>query len=302
MAAGGGDSGVVALLNMIKIGQDQLEAKVAKVAAGQQELAAGQQELKSDVLAIKSEMSMDDASSWMSPTGAAYEDLVNVRIDQWLYTFCGLRVVPSGRRGIAHTDPAAGGQQWDARFSVQLDATWAPPRAEDANKFYVYGGGNYGVPSPLPPLRTLSPSKQGEAPDAHYFSVLEFTSFPEWTDDWKQVRTDKVRKALPLRLETRLAICLNRFKEAGNPASSTVLDAVALVGVVSVSKCQESIESLLSSDACVWPLLKQMFLARRFVFFYCFVASPRARSLVLGAEAGRGEEHATSGGAGSASP
>jgi hypothetical protein len=252
------------------------------------------------VLAIKSELAMDDASSWMSPGGPAYESIVNSHIDEWLHTFCGLRIVASGRRGIPATDEAADGQQWDARFSVLVDTPLSPSPHADPEMFYVYGGGVYTAPS-APPLRTLSPSKRGEAPDAHFFSVLEFTSHPDWTDDWKQTRTGKTRKGLPPRLEKRLAICLERFKAAGNPPESTVLDAVALVGVVSTCKCQESMEALLASPECPWPSLKKMYEARRFVFFYCFVASPRARSSVHGAAGGHGGDGASAAGAGSGS-
>ena len=95
-------------------------------------------------------------------------------------------------------------------------------------------------------------------------------------------------------------MCVERFKAAGNDAASTVLDAVALVGVVSVSKCQESMEALLSQPDCPWPLLKMMHAAKRFVHVYCFVAqSPPARTAVVGPEAATGGGSAAAvGGAG----
>jgi hypothetical protein len=80
------------------------------------------------------------------------------------------------------------------------------------------------------------------------------------------------------------------------------LDAVALVGVVGVAKCHESMETLLGGSASSWPLLRMMHEASRFVFFYGFAASPRARVAVLGAEAGHGVESAAVGGAGAGSP
>ena len=282
-------------------GQQELAAGQLELAAGQQELAAGQQELKSDVLAIKSELAHDDASSWMSPGGPEYERVVNDNIDEWLVTNCGLRVVATGRHGIAATDAAAGGVQWDARYSVVLVSPWKQPRA-GSDTFYVYGGGNYVRPEPPPQLRIVSPSKRGQAPDAHFLTVLEFSSYDGWTRDWTEAGTKKVRKGLPQRLEARLAICLERFTEAGNAATS-VLDAVALVGVVSMRKCQESMEALIADQACPWPLLKKMFVAKRFVFFYCFTASPRARSIVQGPVAGHGGEGSPgAAGAGSGSP
>ncbi len=134
----------------------------------------------------------------------------------------------------------------------------------------MYGGGNYCIPA-VTSLRTLSHTKTGQPPDAQYFAVLEYTSSFEWTHDWTQADTGKRRKALPPRLNTRLAICLQRAKDAGN-ACSSVLDAVALVGVVGVDDCQESVEALLASPSCPWTLLKEMYDARRFVFFYCFSA------------------------------
>ncbi len=229
------------------------------------------------VQTIRQEQAADDAATWLSPRGKEYERIVDTRIDDWLLSYCGLRVVPSSRRGIPHSDPAAGGQQWDARFSVTVVTSWIPPPA--AEGFRVYGGGDYGIPTDIP-LRALSPSKVAQPPDAQYFAVLEYTSFSEWTHDWTQADTQKKRKALPPRLNTRLAICLQRAKDAGN-ACSSVLDAVALVGVVGVDDCQESVEALLASPSCPWTLLKEMYDANRFVFFYCFPTSPRSRVLLL---------------------
>ena len=326
VAAGTGDSRVVALLKGINIGldklasgldklasgQDKLASGLDKLASGQDKLASGQDKLasemakmalefKSEVLAIKSELGHEDASSWMSPGGPEYEGVVNANINEWLETFCGLRVISTGRHGIAATDAAAGGVQWDARFSVLLISPWSPLRA-DSDSFYVYGGGDYTRPDPPTQLRIVSPSKCGESPDAHFLTVLEFSSYDGWTRDWTEAGTRKVRKGLPQRLEARLKICLERFKEAGNAASS-VLDAVALVGVVSIRKCQDSMEDLIADPACQWPLLKAMFLAKRFVYFYCFTASPRARLVVQGPVAGHGgieDPVAALGGSGSA--
>jgi hypothetical protein len=289
----------------VETGQQALQTEVGAV-------KTGQQALQSEVLALKDVLAADDASSWMSPSGVHYEDIVNERIDGWLSTFCGLAVLHSGRRGISATDEAASGQQWDARFSVLLAASWSPPPPPvDSSLFYVYGGGSYSRPDLPPTLRRLSPTKASTACDAHYFAVLEFTCFPDWTRTWVQTpettqegtgQSRKSRKALPPRLETRLRLCLERFKAAKNDSSSTVLDAVALVGVVSEAKCHESMEALLASPTCPWPLLKKMHEAKRFVFFYCFAASPRARVVVRGAEAGHGGQSAAAGGAGAGSP
>ena len=237
-------------------------------------------ELRDEQHNLQRTLVADDMTSWFSPTGDEYERIVDSHIDAWLLRFCGLRVLATGRRSIPSTDGAAAGQEWDARFSVVLQSPWTPPDSDALRgaSFMVYGGGSYSVPAATP-LRQLSPSKSGQAADAQYFAVLEYTLHPDWTRNWRD-DTGRTRKMLPPRLEARLAVCLQRARDAGNDCTS-VLDAVALVGVVSPYHCRSSMEALLSSPTCPWPLLRQMYTARRCVFYYCFPASPRPSSVLL---------------------
>jgi hypothetical protein len=116
------------------------------------------------------------------------------------------------------------------------------------------------------PLRNLSPTKttgRGE-----YLAVLEYTRVADWHEDAFRGDCTVKRNALPPRIEKRLAICMDRVKSAGVTCGS-VLDAVALVGVVGEYDCQEAVQTLLAkpASASTYPLLKAMFTARRFVFF-----------------------------------
>ena len=174
-----------------------------------------------------------------------------------------MQVLSSGRRSIACADAASGGFQWDGRFSVELLDSWTP--VIDAS-FNVYSGGAFSrAPSPEP-KRQLSPSKPDKA---HYFAVFECTMYHEW---WSDVTVEPIngrkseRKAMPKRLEVRLSKCLQRFNIA---PTNNILDVVAVVGIVSQIRCEEAVTELLSKDKdCPFPLLQQMFRARRFVHFY----------------------------------
>ena len=216
--------------------------------------------LAQDVAALK--LASADDVSFVSPTGKQYEELVDSKINDWLKLRCGLQVVEGSRRGIAATDPSAANFQWDARFSVKCDPDWtAPARSGD---FLVYGGSKYLRPAVLPTLRELSPTKFSAA--AEYFAVLEYTRFPGWTEEWESSSRKRRTSLLP-RLEQRLLVCIQRAKAAG-VSTSSVLDVVALVGVVSDDTCKESVEALLSKVPCDYPAIQEMFRNKRFVFFY----------------------------------
>jgi len=117
---------------------------------------------------------------------------------------------------------------------------------------------------------------------AEYFAVLEYTRFPGWTASWKQLESGQVRKALLPRLEKRLLVCLQRARAAGVD-STRVVDLVAVVGVVGEDRCrcQESVEVALSKVDCPHANLREMFLARRFVFFSCAMV-PFGVAVLLG--------------------
>ena len=233
---------------------------------------------------------MTDVETFVSPTGAQYEAAADKDIDGLLERFCGLRVLPSGRRSIAFTDAASGGFQWDGRFSVTLIDSWGP---DSDVSFCVYGGGAFSRPLPPGPMRQLTPTK----PDrAHFFAVFEYTMYHDW---WSHVTVEPVngrkseRKAMSGRLEVRLAQCLKRFNDVpDNTQTNDILDVVAVVGIVSQIRCVEAVTELLSKDKdCPFPLLQQMYRARRFVHFYkAFMLQgspvPLAPSVMPAAEGG----------------
>jgi hypothetical protein len=68
-------------------------------------------------------------------------------------------------------------------------------------------------------------------------------------------------------------IVLQRFKAAGNAPGSTVLDAVAVVGIVSQVDNRPGVESVLSTPVCLHKLLTTMMDAGRFVHFTVPAAS-----------------------------
>jgi hypothetical protein len=227
---------------------------------------------------LKTVLGGDGASSVVSPSGKAYERIIDPRVDDWLRDLCGLHVRPGSRRRVPKDDVASGGFEWDSRFSVSLVREWvAPPFVED---FYVYGGGPY-TPPPVIQPRKLSPAKP--VAGAEYIAVMEYTRRPGWTHPWTDHKGVE-HKALVQRLEERLAVCVRRAIDAGVRKKAKVGDVVALVGIVGEDDCQSSFEDLMSTRDCPQPLLQVLFKARRVVFFHCAlkqsvtaetIASPR---------------------------
>jgi hypothetical protein len=215
----------------------------------------------SEIAALRLAQEAADDFSFVSPTGKQYEVFVDTKIDAWLAEQCGLEVM-AARRGIPQTDEAAFGVQWDARFSVLCPQGWEQP--PPSALMYTYGGGQYARPAStgIPP-RQILPTK----PPAAYFAVLEYTRFPGWTVTWKS-ENGLVFKSLLFRLEERLLKCIQRAGATG-VASTGVLDLVAVVGVVGEDCCQESAEAILSKADSPFRNLREMFLARRCVFFKC---------------------------------
>jgi len=247
-------------------------AKVsAKVDATSTKVDATSGELRAEIEALRLAQETDDFS-FVSPTGKQYETFVDSKIDAWLADQCGLEVM-AARRGIPQTDEAALGVQWDARFSVLCPAEWEQPPPSSA-LMYTYGGGQYARPASIQPRR-ISPTK----PMAEYFAVLEYTRFPSWTVTWKS-DSGQVRKSLLLRLEERLLKCIQRAGAAGVDNTS-VLNLVAVVGVVGEDRCQESAEAILSKADCPHVNLRILFLERRFVFFYCTPMLPTGAAVLL---------------------
>jgi hypothetical protein len=203
--------------------------------------------------------------SVVSPTGGQYQTFIDGRINELLEHFCGLRDA-GGRRGIPASDPASGNIEWDGRFSVMLLPDWTAPVA-DLN-FTVYGGFTSFHRPPLEGMQTrrLSPTKS--YPPAHYFAVMEYTAHSEWWRELFDKGKKTIRRSLLSRLEERLVITLDRFKAARNPRKSTILDAVAAVGVVSPVDNKANVDSVMGGgSSCPYPLLYQMMFAGRFVHF-----------------------------------
>ena len=220
---------------------------------------------------------MSDAVTYASPTGYQYEASADSAIDDLLARFCGLRVLLSGRRSIPQSASASGGFQWDGRFDVTFVGDWAP--VDDAS-FFVYSGGQYQRPHNVQ-LRQLSPTKRAKA---QYYAVVEYTMYSFWYADVTIDNSVSVKKhhSLLSRLEQRLALCLQRFNNApGNAPAKDVLDVVSVVGVVSTTSYSEPIDSLLSKPDCPYRLLKSMYHARRFVFFFRAQMIPQGSPIVL---------------------
>jgi len=227
------------------------------------------------VLQQQLEAAADD-KSYMSPTGREYETLASAKSDTWLRFYCGLVIADDSRRGVASTDPSSGSMQWDARLAVTCARDWEPP--PQAAAFLVFGGLDYSRPAPLPAPRNMSP---GKPVAAEYLAVLEFTRVNNWYETWMSESGKKVRKGLLERFERRLAICIQRVRAADPKLRvDSALDVVALVGVVGEYSCQEGVEALLSKGDCLYPELKRMFEARRFVFFYCAPMLPTGGALM----------------------
>ena len=237
-------------------------------------------ELRAEIEALRLVQETDDISV-VSPTGKQYETFVDSKIDAWLADQCGL-VVMAARRGIPQTDEAAFGVQWDARFSVLCPAEWEQP--PPSALMYTFGGGQYARPASIPPRR-ISPTK---LPLAEYFAVLEYTRFPGWTVTWKS-DSGLTRKSLLPRLEERLLRCIQRAGAAG-VGDTSILNLVAVVGVVGEDRCQESVEAILSNADCPLINLRTLFLERRFVFFYCTPMLPTGAAVLLSGGSAGGAE------------
>jgi hypothetical protein len=258
----------------------KVDATSAKVDATSAKVDATSGELRAEMGALRLALETDDFS-FVSPTGKQYETFVDSKIDAWLADQCGLEVM-AARRGIPQTDEAALGVQWDARFSVLCPAEWEQP--PPSALMYTFGGGQYARPASIPPRR-ISPTKQTLA---EYFAVLEYTRFPGWTATWKS-DSGLTRKSLLPRLEERLLRCIQRAGAAG-VGDTSILNLVAVVGVVGEDRCQESVEATLSKADCPHDNLRKLFLERRFVFFYCTPMLPTGAAVLLSGGSAGGAE------------
>ena len=272
-------AGLAAVVEAVEKVSAKVDATSAKVDATSAKVDATSGELRAEIEALRLAQETDDFS-FVSPTGKQYETFVDSKIDAWLADQCGLEVM-AARRGIPQTDEAALGVQWDARFSVLCPAEWEQP--PPSALMYTYGGGQYARPASIPPRR-ISPTK----PLAEYFAVLEYTRFPGWTATWKS-DSGLTRKSLLPRLEERLLRCIQRAGAAG-VGDTSILNLVAVVGVVGEDRCQESVEAILSKADCPHDNLRKLFLERRFVFFYCTPMLPTGAAVLLSGGSAGGAE------------
>ena len=227
------------------------------------ELGGRVAEIGNTVTELRASQDDEGVVSVLSPTGKAYEAAAKAQLGGWLSDICRLGVVEGSRLGVAASDPASGGWEWDYRVHVRVSPDPPPTVTRD---FIVYGGETY-VPPPLPSTsRTLSP---GKPLDADYLACVEITRRSPWPRDYVDEHR-RQRDGLLKRLNLRLGYLLQRANEARPQHVASygrITDVVALVGVVGEDDCYESVVDILSSDRCEHGHLKQMFLARRFVFF-----------------------------------
>jgi len=278
---------VGALSTELRAGIDGVRAGVAGLRADVAVVSADVTGVSADVSAMKQAQDAADAATFVSPTGKQYEELACLRLDGWLRGQCGLLVAEGSRRGIPMADPASCGFQWDARLSVTCDRAQADPTFPASASFLVYGGVAYERPPALPALRNLSPLKPVHA---EYYAVVEFTRWGEWTEDWRTEDGKKRRKTLLGRLNTRVTVCLQRAQNAvPTVVAASVLDVVALAGVVGEHDCREAVEHALSrEESCAFPALRELFRARRFVFFHFVPVLPVGAPLAVGPPEGGG--------------
>jgi hypothetical protein len=198
----------------------------------------------------------DDASA---VTPAAYEARARLALPALLEERCGLRVVAdaSVHRGQPNDILMDGRSvEWDFRAPVVILAT-EPAASAASEGFQVYPThARYNRPSRPPALRNLTPTKTagGAVAACHFIAIFEVTTAEKWS------------RALLGRLERRLCVSLDRARsqEALGDINS-VLDVVAVVGVVSPFNCLQSVTFKLANDASLVQL-RAMAAARRFVW------------------------------------
>lgn len=240
-----------------------------------QQLERLQSDVKAGLADVKS--AMNDAATFVSPTGQQYEADADKDIDGLLERNCGLRIIATvGPRSIPATAPESGKIQWDGRFFV----TFCEKALPAISSCTVYGGGEYKRPISVQ-LRSLSPTK---AAKAQYFAVFEYTLYYDWYADVRIVSggSTRTRDSLLPRLEKRLNLCMRRYNDTpGNAYTDDVLQVVAVVGVVSQSGHVQTVGDILASGDNSLKLLKTMYKHHRFVHFQKASMIPQAAPMQL---------------------
>ena len=219
---------------------------------------------------LQLQLDADEASS--AVTDANYEK--NVResvLPAELERRCGLQVV----RGV-DLERARGSLspwQWDFRAPVLVTLT-SPNPSTELGVFEVFPSQAAYIRPPSPSGGTLhlTPTKFGGAPSppsADYLALFEVTTARKWT-----ARHGAEKDGMLARLEKRLRLSLDRaLSEKLLAAGSSILNLVAVVGVVAPAPYSVSVRDLMAKDTAP-QLLKAMMGAGRFVF----LAAPRVGS------------------------
>jgi hypothetical protein len=199
-------------------------------------------------------------------TPAAYEQSARTRLrDVVLPQWLGLTVLEGAMLQRVEGDIDVRGRtvEWDFRAPVLVSAA-QPARAEQHEELAIYPSHQAYI-RPVRPqsARQLTPTKLPGAsapPDLHYLAVFEATTTTPWT---------RGKASLLWRLEERLHQSLDRAN-ALQPEGATLLriiDVVAVVGVVGVSDCKQSVGKRMHRPDAP-PLLRELMMAARFVFVH----------------------------------
>lgn len=210
----------------------------------------------------------------LSETGSSaftpddYESSATSKLPQLLSERCGLRVVSDvATSRLESCFGSVQSAECDFRAPVKADSVPAS-RPIKACDFHIYPDRSaYIRPSQPSSPRNLMPTTHplGSAPPAcRFLAVFEVTKANNWFTKPRAGGTSLVQ-----RLEERLFVSVERAKAAGatGPTGSglTVLDVVAVIGVVSPHVCEQPTGRMLPRFRRSLPMLSAMRDAGRFV-------------------------------------
>lgn len=233
---------------------------------GQAKVIEGQAQL----LRILQLQAADEVTTTMSDP--EYESVVRGQLPSILLHRCGLEVANVDAGDFERT---LEGQQWDFRAPVTI-ATTAPNPNREVGVFEIFPSKQTYVRPAQVSARNITPSKYGgrdQPPAAHYLAIFEITTARHWT--WGS----RSKEPMLARLEKRLCISLDRATstpESGIPADASILDVVAVVGVVVPKEFSQSARDLMDGNPAAYEKLRLMMDNGRFVFIQHGRQSPRA--------------------------
>ena len=208
---------------------------------------------------VRSALAEADEDSVKSPTALRYEEFVRHQMRRLLLYHCGLDI-PEGVNDFHRQNLE--GREWDFRAPVLVAPLPPAGSAAKAEDFVIFPSKPAYIRPPPLAARQVTPKKFGDAPApplAHYLSIFEITTKPDWT------KPSRRQQGLLERLEIRLLKTYDRAR-ATNPSVSTTTDIVAVVGVVAPSAYTESVRSAMEEEPSPFPKLREMMNAGRFVF------------------------------------